>query len=361
MDFHPVMAREVDRFGIDPDHLIINTTNATLISLQRKYCTVEICPLEWGQIMYLPNVGGNVFYLICFLGLLGANLFYGIRCKTWTFMWPMVAGLVLEIIGYIGRLMLHNNPFILNNFLVYLIPLTLGPAFFTAAIYLCLGRIINIVGPGHSRISPKMYTYIFVAFDLLALILQGAGGGIAATAKDRQGSKNGANIMVAGLAWQVVSMSIFMALWGDFILRARKSSRHGFSKSLTMHQDLRKSRNFLLFRWALVIATVLIFIRSVYRVAELQEGFTSDLANDEVAFMILEGPMIVLAVLAMTLWHPGRVMGDFWRLDLGMGAVQLAPLASATELGYHPQQSQTQLPVVSDSDTDGRAWGPVRK
>lgn len=47
------------------------------------------------------------------------------------------------------------------------------------------------------------------------------------------------------------------------------------------------------------------FVRSVYRVAELQQGFNDPIANSEVSFMILEGPMIFLAVFAMTVLHSG--------------------------------------------------------
>lgn len=232
----------------------------------------------------------------------------------------------------------------------YLVPLTIGPAFFTAAIYICLGRVIHIVGPEHSRISPKMYTYIFIGFDLLALILQAAGGALAATAKDHAGSMQGADIMVGGLASQVVSMVFFMALWGDFILRARKAKLASFAQSHGRYPELRGTRNFALFRWSLVVATVLIFIRCVYRVAELKDGFSGELANDEVAFMILEGPMIILAVTAMTIFHPGRTLGQAWasigKHD-GMRPIKVDAGASATELTY-------QVPLASDSDTDGQ-------
>jgi hypothetical protein len=64
----------------------------------------------------------------------------------------------------------------------------------------------------------------------------------------------------------------------------------------------------------LAIATVLIFIRSIFRVAELSDGFDSDLANDEVSFMILEGAMMVVACGGMTLFHPGVCLGGYWRV-----------------------------------------------
>lgn len=47
----------------------------------------------------------------------------------------MVLGLILEVTGYIGRLELHFNPFKKSGFLVYLVPLTMGPAFLSAAVY----------------------------------------------------------------------------------------------------------------------------------------------------------------------------------------------------------------------------------
>lgn len=37
--------------------------------------------------------------------------------------------------------------------------------------------------------------------------------------------------MVAGLAWQVVSMTLFIALWADFALRARRARAQGYSKT----------------------------------------------------------------------------------------------------------------------------------
>ena len=58
---------------------------------------------------------------------------------------------------------------------------------------------------------------------------------------------------------------------------------------------------------ALAFATLAILIRSSFRVAELSEGFGSELANNEVTFMILEGGMVAIAVILLTFMHPGLV------------------------------------------------------
>jgi hypothetical protein len=44
----------------------------------------------------------------------------GVWYKSWGFMVGMVMGLILEVLGYISRVMLHDNPFDDNAFLLYL-------------------------------------------------------------------------------------------------------------------------------------------------------------------------------------------------------------------------------------------------
>ncbi|KPM42163.1 hypothetical protein AK830_g4430 [Neonectria ditissima] len=277
-------------------------------TLQSTYnCTVETCPLSCAQVDYLPTLAGNAVYAAVFGLLLLTQLGLGIKYKTWGFMVGMVCGLVLEVVGYAGRIMMHDNPFDFNNFIVYLVPLTIAPAFLAGALYLCLSRIIIVYGQQISRFSPRTYAITFMASDFVSLVLQGAGGGLAATADDSSGSETGRAIMVAGLVFQVVSLLIFMGLCLEFVFRLRKTSESAKDERFV---ELRGTNKFLWFQYALGAAVVLIFIRSVYRVAELQQGFNGPIANDEVSFMILEGPMIFLAVLAMTVLHPGIAFGD---------------------------------------------------
>ena len=50
----------------------------------------------------------------------------------------------------------------------------------------------------------------------------------------------------------------------------------------------------------------------MYRVAELAGGFDGALANDEVLFEILEGPMIMIATISVTVFHPGFSFAGLW-------------------------------------------------
>src|SRR5277367_4118171 len=67
---------------------------------------------------------------------------------------------------------------------------------------------------------------------------------------------------------------------------------------------LRSSIKFRGFLAALTIATVCIFVRSVYRVAELSEGWTGHLIKQQGLFIGLEGVMVLVAVIVLNFFHP---------------------------------------------------------
>jgi hypothetical protein len=100
--------------------------------------------------------------------------------------------------------------------------------------------------------------------------------------------------MIAGLAFQVASLALFMFLSLEFVYRAVQARQADLNFEFF---KLGQRKMFRLLPYALALATVTIFIRCAFRVAELQDGFSGNLANDE--------PMIIVAVAAMTLVHPG--------------------------------------------------------
>jgi hypothetical protein len=148
------------------------------------YCSLSKhnCPLDWGYVQYLPSLAGNGLLLSIFSLLIPPSIYLGIKHRTYAFSACLVTGLLLEVIGYAGRILLHSDPFSKNYFLVYLICLTLGPTFMSAAIYLCLARIVVVYGEGISRISPRSYMLVFVCCDVCSLVVQAVGGGMAAVA-----------------------------------------------------------------------------------------------------------------------------------------------------------------------------------
>ncbi|KAI9720232.1 MAG: hypothetical protein M1812_003050 [Candelaria pacifica] len=273
-----------------------------------ELCTLQTCTLDQAHFSYLPSLAGNVLYLAIFSVLIISQIGLGVFYRTWGFAIGMFFGLVLEIVGYVGRIQIHSNPFTQDPFLMYLVSLTIGPAFLSAAIYLCLARIIVVYGEHLSRFKPRTYTIFFMSCDFFSLLLQAIGGGIASNADTPSDEQKGINIMIAGLSLQVLSLLLFMVLCGEFAWRVYK--RH--TDLDIIYAGLRKTLIFKSFLIALCIATITVFVRSVFRVAELSQGFDGKLANDQVTFMILEGAMIIIAVTSLTLFHPGFSFQGNW-------------------------------------------------
>jgi hypothetical protein len=88
------------------------------ITVPYSDCTLELCPLADAQIIYDPNLAGNVLYLALFSFCLLCNLLFGLWFRTWGYLVAMVVGCLLEILGYVGRVQMHFNPFPQNPFLL---------------------------------------------------------------------------------------------------------------------------------------------------------------------------------------------------------------------------------------------------
>jgi hypothetical protein len=117
----------------------------------------------------------------------------------------------------------------------YIICLTIGPVFFSAAIYITLSRIIVHYGPQYSRFSPKAVSLTFMTFDFVALVLQAVGGAIADTAENEKDSDAGTHIMVAGLTFQVLCLLLFIGVAAEFAFRV--TSNKVFSDKVTRDQE----------------------------------------------------------------------------------------------------------------------------
>ncbi|KAL8699889.1 MAG: hypothetical protein Q9201_005753 [Fulgogasparrea decipioides] len=176
-----------------------------------------------------------------------------------------------------------------------------------AGIYLTLSRIVVTFGEENSRIKPLSYPRIFIPCDILSLLLQAIGGGMASAASHSNKSPDtGDHIMVTGLAFQVFTLLVFMLLCTDFAVRTViRMNRMGEAALNPTHVTLRRSVKFRAFLVALALSTVCIFIRSVFRVIELGEGWDGALMKNQTLFIVLEGVMVVIAVLVLNAFHPG--------------------------------------------------------
>ncbi|KAM0081144.1 phospholipid-translocating ATPase rsb1 [Fusarium odoratissimum] len=273
-----------------------------------------------------PNLGGNIFYLACHALLIVPQTYWGIRHKTWGYFFGMFCGHAFEIVGFAARIRMHLGQ---DGFLTYIVTITIGPAFFSAAIYLCLARIITVYGRHYSRFSPRTYTITFMLFDFVALVLQAAGGSMLGS-DERDTINVGLKVMKAGLAAHLAAISIFVILASELAFRIFRRQEDWDPK----FRQLQRSSRFNLFLACLTIATVSILTRTSYRVAELSAGYHSALADNETAFMLLEGMMIVIATTALAIGHPGTSFQGYYQ-DADFELKKAGDVEDATKCDYN--------------------------
>lgn len=113
--------------------------------------------------------------------------------------------------------------------------------------------------------------------------------------------------VIAGLAFQVFTMFLFIIASSDFAIRVYRRSRaqgdHAFDQSESV-ASVRNSRLFKFFLGALAFSTVCIFIRCVFRVAELSGGWKGPLMQNQTLFIIFESTMVLLAATALAVFNP---------------------------------------------------------
>ena len=242
----------------------------TTTGIDWQDCNLDTCSIDDSFYFYRPSLALNVALVVLFSISLLSNLVQGVWYRTWGYAFALVLGCIGEVLGYIGRILSYVNPFDMNAFLIQICCLTFAPAFLAAGIYLSLGRIVTIYGADISRIKPKRYTQIFIGCDFFSIVLQSAGGAVTSIlSQDNKDPAAGTNIMMAGLAFQVFTLFMFIGLGAEFCWRVKSSHR----QLDPIYAHLRDSSRFVSFLWALSLATILIQIRCIYRLIELAQGW----------------------------------------------------------------------------------------
>jgi len=243
---------------------------------------------------YVPSLGAGITFCILFGLSMGAHLFQCAQTSTW---WCSVfaVGCLVEIIGWAGRTWSAKCPYNNNAFLMQISTLIIAPTFFTAGVYVLLGPLIIIFGRSSSILSPKLYLWIFCTCDVLSLVIQAIGGGMASTASSNgTDTKPGTDTMVAGILFQLGSITIFAFFAVDFLHRTmRQKVLHTMTGTVVPLLA------------AMVFSITCIYIRSIYRTIELLQGWKGYLITNERFFIALDGTMMVLAVAIFNFIHPG--------------------------------------------------------
>ncbi|KAF2011578.1 RTA1-domain-containing protein [Aaosphaeria arxii CBS 175.79] len=268
-------------------------------------CTLEICPIEASLLGYRPSLAASGTFIGIFSTALIVHAIQGWWTWTLGFMASIVCGCILEIAGYVGRILIYNNPFDFNGFIMQIVCITIAPLFFCAAIYVLLSQVIVQVDETKSRFKPKLYYWIFIPCDVVSLVLQAVGGAMSCLASNKDDVQVGVDISLAGLVFQVVTITCFCALFADYLVSCKRS---GIWTTID-----RRMKFFLIF---LFLSILFILVRCVYRIVELREGYFSEMFREQPLFIALESAITSVAVVCLTIGHPGYALHNKRRRTL---------------------------------------------
>lgn len=153
---------------------------------------------------------------------------------------------------------------------------------------------------------------------------------VASSASPPKDTAPGTNIMVAGIVFQMAAITVFCGLFAVFLRRAKGLDRR--VKVLVA---------------ATVVGVAFIYVRSIYRTVELLEGWDGYLITHEVYFIVLDGAMMVGAVVVFNVVHPAGALK-------GAGGK-----ARDMEMGSRPFSTATTVKAGEEEEGEGKE-GSVR-
>ncbi|PWN47424.1 RTA1-domain-containing protein [Violaceomyces palustris] len=300
-----------------------------------SFCNVENTWYGYTPVMWIQVVFSVLFGVLILAHLVQYVRYFKTREHFITLAIVCACG---EAAGWIARCFSSNNPFQRDPYLAQIICLILSPVFISAVNYVAFIRTIDIMGITWSRISRKAYVWIFVAGDLISLIIQAAGGGISATAETESETDLGKTLMIVGVSVQVLVTGPFLISFLDYNFRRIRSG-----KTRGVDPDSNSVHTLAPFNLAILISTIFILIRCLYRIVEMSQGWTGYLAVHEVYFAVLDGIMIFVAVAVFVVIHPGKYLPTHPGQEKGSGL----------PVHHSNTSSKIQIARTTDSSSEG--------
>ncbi|KAG4254670.1 hypothetical protein BFJ72_g15155 [Fusarium proliferatum] len=249
--------------------------------------------LDFKLYRYTPSLPGAIVATVIFGILSCLHIWRLSRARAWYFI-PFTVGGAFETIGYAARNLSHNNKESVPAYSVQAILILVAPALFAASIYMILGRIIISLRAQHLSLIPvRWLTKLFVCGDVVSFSLQAAGGGIQASGTIKAYNL-GKKIIIVGLFIQIV-------VFGFFVVT-----------SMLFHQRCKKNPTLAVreraFPWKLDIAvlytvSVIILVRSIFRVIEYLQGNDGYLISHEIFLYVFDAILMAIVMVIFLIWY----------------------------------------------------------
>ncbi|KXH24930.1 RTM1 protein [Colletotrichum simmondsii] len=246
---------------------------------------------------YLPSKPAAVLFLILFL-----LSFLYISWKIWRtrarFCIVFAVGCLFEVIGYGARASAHDKTDRIMTFAIQNMFIIIAPVLFAASIYMILGRIItSIHAEKYSMIRPAKLTKTFVLGDLVSFLIQGGASSMMVIQKPGFATW-GERIVIIGLVVQIIMFGLFCAIAVVFHRRMRQAPTPDSLDGLIPWEES---------LYMLYAVSLLIMVRSIFRVVEFAQGYTGYSLSHEWTLYVFDSLLMYLVTVFFAWRFPDRL------------------------------------------------------
>ncbi|KAI0756926.1 RTA1-domain-containing protein [Daedaleopsis nitida] len=257
---------------------------------------------------YTPTRSVCYVFVVLFAITSLLHLWQAMRSRAWWLFPTVVIAAIAEVIGWVARTQGSYDPTKRQTFIIQTTVLVLAPTPFVAALFVGFGRITARLGSDYSRLRPVFYSRVFLTLDVISIMVQGAGGGMAASAQDPDKIRLGSNVILGGLIIQIASMTIFCFLMAEYAWRRAGDRPYHKTSYTESAEKMPMDRHVKMLIAGICITTAFTYVRCIFRVIEFADGFNGTIAHTEMLFNVFDGMMITLAMYTLNFMHPGLLL-----------------------------------------------------
>ncbi|KAH9848569.1 RTA1 like protein-domain-containing protein [Lenzites betulinus] len=264
---------------------------------------------------YLPTEWTGLFFEVLFLLTTVLHIGQAAFYRVWWCYPTVILACCGEVLGWACRIWSFHSPLNITPYLIQTVTLIVSPTPLIGALFVMFGKISARIGQSYSRLNPVAYARIFITSDIGALLVQSVGGGIAASTRKPEIIQLGGRIILAGVIFQLASLTLFCMLVGEYYVRCltfaslQAAPEVLFNDVVIVANSLRSfaSPQMIQLSVGVGLTTVLLYLRAVYRTVELAYGLGGSVMKTQSLFVVLDGGMVLLAMVILNICHPGRL------------------------------------------------------
>ncbi len=133
---------------------------------------VQACPAENGFYIYSPSVVGDAVLLGAFALLIPIALYWIYRYRTYKFSFLLLASIILEVVGFSGRILLHYRRGASSHFLQSSLGTILGPSLLLLTMACALPRMLSMYDHGLFLLKQRTLELFLNCLAFAAVIVE---------------------------------------------------------------------------------------------------------------------------------------------------------------------------------------------